>query len=134
MASRSLQDFNTKIAASPELQKQVEAVQSPVELIALAQAQGLEFTPDDFRDMVQTAFQHWLTLLDGTTRNFFAQAQAQPELNQAVKSCQSPDAVLALAKEQGIEFTIADLQQAAIAARTIPGFSFEKLWFKNLGL
>jgi hypothetical protein len=27
-----------------------------------------------------------------------------------------------------------DLQQAALVAETIPGFSFEKLWFRGLGL
>jgi predicted ribosomally synthesized peptide with nif11-like leader len=122
MPSRSLEGFNAKIAESPELQKRVEAIQSAVELIALAQEQ------------VQTAFHYWLTQLDQMTQTFFDQAQAQPDLNQKVKTCQSPAAVIAVAKEHGFDLAIADLQQAAIVARRIPGFSFEKLWFKNLGL
>ncbi len=134
MSSRSLQEFNARIAASTELQERPNTIQSPGELMALAQEQGLELTPEDFREIAQAAFQHWITLLDGTTRAFFEQAQSLPDLNQKLKQCQSPETAIALAREYGFELTITDLQQAAISAQTIPGFSFEKLWFKNLGL
>lgn len=134
MSSRSLASFNARIAESAELQERLNSIQSPGELMALAQEQGLELTPEDFREIAQAAFQQWITLLDATTRAFFEQAQSLPELNQKLKQCQSPETAIDLAREHGFELTITDLQQAAIVARTIPGFSFEKLWFKKLGI
>ncbi len=89
---------------------------------------------DDLQEIARTAYQQWIVLLDGQTRTFFEQADVLPDLNQKLKQCQSPDAAIDVAREYGFELTIADLQQAATAAQTIPGFSFEKLWFKNLGL
>ncbi len=134
MSSRSLEEFNAKIAASAELQERVRTVQSPFELITLAQEQGLELTRDDLQEIARTAYQQWIILLDGQTRAFFEQADLLPDLNQKLKQCQSPEAAIDLAREYGFDLTISDLQQAAAAAQTIAGFSFEKLWFKNLGL
>ncbi len=134
MSSRSLQELNARIAESAELQERIRAIQSPFELITLAQEQGLELTREDLQEIVRTAYQQWIVLLNGSTRAFFEQADLLPDLNQKLKQCQSPEAAIALASEYGFELTIADLQQAAIAAQTIPGFSFEKLWFKKLGL
>lgn len=134
MSSRSLQELNARIAESAELEERVKTIQSPPELIALAQEQGLELTREDLQEIARTAYQQWIVLLNGPTRTFFEQADLLPDLNQKLKQCQSPEVAINLAREYGFELTIANLQQAAIAAQTIPGFSFEKLWFKKLGL
>lgn len=134
MSPRSLREFNARIVESAALQERVKTIQSLLELIALAQEQGLELTREDLQEIARTAYQQWIVLLDGQTRAFFEQADLLPDLNQKLKQCQSPEAAINLAKEYGFELAIADLRQAAIAAQTIPGFSFEKLWFKNLGL
>jgi hypothetical protein len=41
---------------------------------------------------------------------------------------------MALAQHCGVELSENDLQRAAMAADTIPGFSFEKIWFRGLSL
>lgn len=133
MSSRSLQELQARIAKSAELQERVKTIQSPQELMTLAQEQGLELTREDLQEIARTAYQQWIVLLDGQTRAFFEQADVLPDLNQKLKQCQSPKTAIDLAREYGFELTIADLQQAAAAAQTIPGFSFEKLWFKSLG-
>lgn len=76
----------------------------------------------------------WVITLDPHVRSFFDRAQQSPELNDKLKQCQSPAATIDLATRYGFELSERDLQQAAIAATAIPGFSFEKLWFRNLGL
>jgi hypothetical protein len=42
--------------------------------------------------------------------------------------------VIILAQECGVKLAEDDLKQAAMVAESIPGFSFEKLWFRGLGL
>jgi hypothetical protein len=46
----------------------------------------------------------------------------------------SPAEAIALAQQCGIYLTEDDLKQAAIAAESVNGFSFEKLWFRRLKL
>jgi hypothetical protein len=44
-------------------------------------------------------------------------------------------AILAeLAQECGVKLSEDELQRAAMVAEAISGFSFEKLWFRGLGL
>ncbi len=130
----SWQSFNTKLAESPELQAKLELITSPIELFALAKEQGYELTGEDMQAIAQNAYQEWISQLEGQTKTFFTKAQADPVLNQQLKQCSTPETAIALAKTYELELTEADLRQAAAAARAIAGFSFEKLWFKKLGL
>jgi Nif11 domain len=130
----SWQAFNAKLAESPELQAKVEAMTSPLELFALAKAEGDELTAEDMQAIAQNAYQEWISSLEGQVRDFFIKAQIDPALNQQLKQCATPAAAIALAKTCEIELTEADLRQAATAAGAIVGFSFEKLWFRQLGL
>lgn len=130
----SWQTFNAKVAESPELQAQIRLIASPMELLTLAKTQGIELTGTDLSAIAQAAYQHWITTLDGNVRRFFETVHANPELNEALKQCQTPAAAITLGQTCGLELTVAQLQQAAIAADAIVGFSFEKLWFRKLGL
>ncbi|MBW4552896.1 MAG: Nif11-like leader peptide family natural product precursor [Aphanocapsa sp. GSE-SYN-MK-11-07L] len=130
----SWQTFNAKLAESPELQARLEAISSPVELFALAKTEGDELTAEDMQAIAQNAYQEWLASLEGQVRDFFTTAQTDPALNQQLKQCSTPAAAIALAKTCDLELTEADLRQAAAAAGAIAGFSFEKLWFRQLGL
>ena len=134
MPDESVQAFNDKVAASPELQAQLRSVTSPMEFLALAKAEGFDLTGQDFQAIVQSAFQQWLEKLAPKLREFFSQVQSTQELDAQLKGCQSTTDVIALAQQCNIELSEADLQQAAAAAAAVPGFSFEKLWFSGLGL
>jgi predicted ribosomally synthesized peptide with nif11-like leader len=130
----SWQAFNAKVAESLELREKLKSITSPVELFGLAKEQGLELTGEDLQAIAQNAYQQWLSSLEGQVRAFFAKVHTDPELNQQLKQCQTTADAIALAKACAIELTTADLSQAAIAAEAVAGFSFEKLWFKKLGL
>jgi predicted ribosomally synthesized peptide with nif11-like leader len=130
----SWQAFNAKVAESPELREKLKLVTSPVELFGLAKEQGLELTGEDLQAIAQNAYQQWLSSLKGQVRVFFAKVHTDPELNQKLKQCQTTEAAIALGQDCGIALTPADLRQAAAAAEAVAGFSFEKLWFKQLGL
>lgn len=134
MSSHSIAQFHEKVAASPELQMRLRSIASPVELIALAQEYGCELDGNDLQEIAQQAYQQWVTQLADASRSFFEAAQANAAINQTLKQCRTPAEVIALAKEFGFDLTIADLAQAATIAETVPGFSFEKLWFRGLGL
>jgi predicted ribosomally synthesized peptide with nif11-like leader len=134
MSSQSLQEFKDQISQSVSLQEKIDLIQSPMELILLAKAIGIELTNDDLKEIAQTAFQQWVSQLSGSIQNFFGTAKNNQELNQRVRQCKSSIDVVALAKEYQFEFTEADLRQAAFISQRIEGFSFEKLWFKELGL
>jgi hypothetical protein len=112
----------------------LELVRSPLELINLASAEGIELTGEDLREIAQTAYHNWVITLDPHVRSFFDRAQQSPALNDELKQCRSSAAAIDLATRYGFELSERDLQQAATAATAIPGFSFEKLWFSNLGL
>jgi predicted ribosomally synthesized peptide with nif11-like leader len=130
----SWQAFNAKIANSSELQAQARAIVSPMELLAFAQAQGIELTGADLSAIAQNAYQQWITTLDGNVRQFFETVHTNPELNESLKQCQTPEDAIALGQRCGVKLTVTDLQQAALQADAIIGFSFERLWFRNLGL
>jgi Nif11 domain len=134
MSLSNAQAFNLRVERSLELQAQLEQIRSPIELMNLARAEGMELTGEDMREIAQTAYQAWVVTLDRPMRSFFELAQQSEELNQKLKQCQTPADALDLATRYGFNLTEIDLQQAATAAAVIPGFSFEKLWFRNLGL
>ncbi|NJM27688.1 MAG: Nif11 family protein [Pseudanabaena sp. RU_4_16] len=64
----------------------------------------------------------------------FSQVRSEKELDNQLKACQSSTDAIALAQQCGVTLSEDDLQQAAMIAETIPGFSFEKLWFRGVGL
>jgi predicted ribosomally synthesized peptide with nif11-like leader len=134
MISESVQAFNDKVATSPQLQEKLRAVAAPGEFFALAKAEGLDLTGQDFQAIAQHAFHQWLGLLSPKNSEFFSQVRSVKELDDQLKTCQSIADVTALAQQCGIDLSPDDLKQAAAAAEAIPGFSFEKLWFRNLGL
>lgn len=134
MSALSVAAFNAKVAASAELQARLRAITSPMELVSFAREQGVELTSADLQAIAQTAYQQWINHLNPAIRPFFEQAQVMPELNAQLKQCQTPADAIGLAQSNGFDLTIADLQYAADAAAVIPGFSFEKLWFRTMGL
>jgi predicted ribosomally synthesized peptide with nif11-like leader len=134
MLSESIEAFNDKVAADPTLQTKLRALTSPLEFLALAKSEGLDLTGQDFQILVQQAYQQWIDQLDPKMSVFFSQIHEQKELDDKLKACRSSHDVIALAQACGIKLTDDDLQQAAIMAESISGFSFEKLWFRGLGL
>jgi predicted ribosomally synthesized peptide with nif11-like leader len=134
MLSKSVQAFNDKVAASPELQTKLRAVTSPMDFFALAKAEGLELSGQDFQTMVQEAYQQWIARLEPKMSGFFSQVRSDKALDSQLKACQSSTDAIALAQQCGVKLSEDNLQQAAIIAEAIPGFSFEKLWFRRIGL
>jgi predicted ribosomally synthesized peptide with nif11-like leader len=134
MLSDSVQAFNDRVAASPELQTKLRAVTSPMAFLSLAKAEGLDLTGQDFQTMVQQAYQQWIELLDFKASIFFSRVHSEKELDEQLKACRSITDVIALSQQCGAGLSEDDLQQAAVVSETILGFSFEKLWFRGLGL
>jgi hypothetical protein len=83
---------------------------------------------------VQKAYHQWIEQLDPKMSGFFSQIHGQKELDDRLKVCRSSYEVIILAQECGVKVSEDDLQRAAMVAESIPGFSFEKLWFRGLGL
>jgi predicted ribosomally synthesized peptide with nif11-like leader len=133
MLSKSVRAFNDRVTASAELQTQLRAVTSPLDFLALAKSEGLDLSGEDVRMVVQEAYQQWLAQLDPKLREFFSQVRSDKALEDRLRSCQSITDVIGLGHDCDIALSEDDLQQAATAAETIPGFSFEKLWFRGLG-
>jgi predicted ribosomally synthesized peptide with nif11-like leader len=134
MLSKSVRAFNDKVAADPQLQTKLRAITSPLDFLALAKAEGLDLTRQDFQILVQQAYQQWIGQLDPQISGFFSQVHDRKELDDRLKACQSSNDVVKLAQECGVKLSDDDLKQAAMVAEAIPGFSFEKLWFRGLGL
>jgi hypothetical protein len=134
MLSESIQAFNDRVAASPELQIELRALTSPMEFLALAKSVGLDLTGQDFQFLAQQAYQQWIEELDPQLSSFFSYVRERKELDERLKVCQSSNDAIELAHECGFEMSKDDLQRAAMVAESIPGFSFEKLWFRGLGL
>jgi predicted ribosomally synthesized peptide with nif11-like leader len=133
MLAKSIQAFNDKVAADPELQTKLRAITSPIDFLALAKSEGLDLTGQDFQVLVQQAYQEWIEKSDPKVSEFFRHVRGQKELDDRLRVCQSSPDVIKLGQECGFELSEDDLQQAAIVAESIPGFSFEKLWFRGLG-
>jgi predicted ribosomally synthesized peptide with nif11-like leader len=134
MLSNSVQAFNDKVATDPALQTKLRSITSPLEFLALAKSEGLDLTGQDFQVLAQQAYQQWIEQLDPKMSGFFSQIHEKKELDDRLKVCQSSHCVIVLAQERGVELSEDDLKQAAIIAESIPGFSFEKLWFRGLRL
>jgi predicted ribosomally synthesized peptide with nif11-like leader len=134
MLSNSVQAFNDKVAASPVLQTKLRSITSPLEFLALAKSEGLDLTGQDFQILAQQAYRQWIEQLDPKMSGLFSQIHDRKELDDRLKVCQSSHDAIVLAQECGVNLSEDDLQQAAIVAESIPGFSFEKLWFRGLGL
>ncbi len=134
MLSESVKAFNDRVAASRELQSELRAVTSPIAFLALAKAEGLDLIGQDFQTMVQQAYQQWIERLDPKLSEFFSRVHTEKELDERLKACRSNTDVIALAQQCGVELSEDDLQQAATVAESLPGFSFEKLWFRGLNL
>ena len=134
MLSKSVQAFNDKVAADPALQTKLRAITSPLDFLALAKSEGLDLTGQDFQILVQQAYQQWIAQLDPKMSSFFSQVRSEKELDNQLKACRSITDAIALAQQCGVTLSEDDLQQAAMVAEAIPGFSFEKLWFRGLGL
>ena len=134
MSLSNAHSFDRLVKDSPPLQARIEQMRSPIELIALAKAEGVELTMEDMGEIAQTAYHAWVITLAPPMGRFFELAQQSEEINQELKQCQSLAAALDLAQRNGFALSADDFQQAATAAAAIPGFSFEKLWFRNLGL
>jgi Nif11 domain len=134
MLSKSVQAFNDRVAASPELQTKLRAITSPMDFLSLTNSEGLDLTGQDFQLIAQQAYQQWIEALAPKMSEFFHQVHSAKELGSKLRICQSSNDVILFAQECGVELSEDDLQQAAIVAEDIPGFSFEKLWFRGLGL
>jgi predicted ribosomally synthesized peptide with nif11-like leader len=134
MLFNSVQAFNDKVVADPALQTKLRAITSPVDFLAFAKSEGLDLSGQDFQILAQQAYQQWIGQLDPKMSSFFSQLHKQKELDDKFKICQSSHDVIELAQECGVKLAEDELKQAAMVAETIPGFSFEKLWFRGLGL
>jgi predicted ribosomally synthesized peptide with nif11-like leader len=134
MLSKSVRAFNDRVAADPQLQIEIRAITSPMDFLALAKSEGLDLTGQDFQILVQQAYQQWSEQLDPKMSGFFSQIHERKELDDRLKVCQSSHDVITLAQDCGVKLSEDDLKRAAMVAETIPGFSFEKLWFRGLGL
>jgi predicted ribosomally synthesized peptide with nif11-like leader len=134
MLSQPVQAFNDKVAADLALQTQLRAITSPLDFLALAKSVGCDFSSQDFQTLVQQAYQQWIDRLDPKIGGFFSQVRGNKELEDRLRVCQSSQDAIDLAQECGVKLSADDLQQAATLAADIPGFSFEKLWFRGLGL
>ena len=134
MLSNSVQAFNDKVAASPTLRTKLRSITTPLNFLALAKSEGLDLTGEDFQILVQQAYQQWIDKLEPKMSGFFSQIHGEKELDNRLKVCQSSHDVIELAQECGVNLSENDLQRAAMVAEAIPGFSFEKLWFRGLGL
>ncbi|MEM7062617.1 MAG: Nif11 family protein [Cyanobacteria bacterium P01_B01_bin.77] len=134
MSSPAIQDFNQKVAQSPELQQKISEVESVPQMLALLQEWECNLTGPELITLAQQAYQTWLASLDLTVRPFFVEAHANKTLNKAIETCNTPQDVVLLAKTHGFQLSKRELQAAADAAAKVEGFSFEKIWFKGLGL
>ena len=134
MQSDAIQAFNAKVAASTELQAKLRAITSPVQFLSLAKEQGFELTGQELQAMAQKAYQQWLDALDLKLGAFFRQVHDTQALDDRLKTCRSVAEVIALGQDCGFELSAHDLDRAAAAAETVAGFSFEKLWFRGLGI
>ena len=64
----------------------------------------------------------------------FSKMHETKALGDRLKTCGSVAEVIALGRGCSFELSEDDLDRAAAAAEAVPGFSFEKLWFRGLGI
>lgn len=134
MVSKIAQKFNQHIAKSIDLQRQLRSIKSPFELIQIAKQEGFELNSQDLKELAQIAYQKWLANLHPQTRLFFEKVHFNPELDQKLHQCKSIDDLMNLAAQCGWQINYLQIEQAAQVAKSISGFSFEKIFFQNLGI
>ena len=134
MLSETTQKFNEHLAQSNDLQIKLRAIKSPLDLVNIAKQEGFELSIEDLKELAQQAYQQWLANLTPQMSLFFEKIHLNPELNHQLHQCQSLDDLISLADQCGFEITASNLKLAAQVAESIKGFSFEKLFFQNLGL
>jgi 2-succinyl-5-enolpyruvyl-6-hydroxy-3-cyclohexene-1-carboxylate synthase len=134
MSLSNSRSFSQHIQQSPELQKRLDRISSPLELMTIAKEEGFELMSEDIQEIAQTAYQQWLQNIDSPSQDFFDAAYRSPELNERLKQCNTPLEAIELANSYGFNLSAIDFQTAATIAAEIPGFSFEKLWFRKIGL
>ena len=134
MSSPTIQDFNQKFVQSAELRQKISKVESVPQMMTLLQYWECSLSVPELITLAQKSYQTWLASLSSTVRPFFVEAHDNKTLNKAIETCNTPDDVVILAKSYGFQLSESDLQSAAAAAAKIEGFSFEKVWFKGLGL
>jgi Nif11 domain len=126
--------IHPKDHADIALRTKIRGLTTPLDFLALAKSEGLDLTGQDFQILVQQAYQQWIEQLDPKMSSFFTQVHNRTELDARLKVCQSSHDVVKLAQECDVKLSEDELKQAALVAESIPGFSFEKLWFRGLGL
>jgi predicted ribosomally synthesized peptide with nif11-like leader len=134
MVSPAVEDFNQTFARSPDFRLQISQTESVPQLLAILQTWGCPLTGPEIIGLAQQAYQTWLATLSPAVQAFFVEAHENKILNQAIETCKTPADAIALAQTHGFQISEADLHAAAESANTIEGFSFEKLWFRSLGL
>jgi predicted ribosomally synthesized peptide with nif11-like leader len=134
MFSAAVEDFNQKFGQSAELRLKISQIESVLELMVLLQEWGCNLTALEMIALAQQAYQTWLASLSPTVQPFFVEVHENKTMNQAIETCHHSKEVITLAESHGFQLSEADLQAAATAAAQIEGFSFEKLWFRRLGL
>ncbi len=132
MLSSASETFNQYLIESPELQKKLISIKSPLDLINLGKQEGFELTVSDFQELAQYAFHQWLIKVDPSVRLFFEKGHNDQELNKKLRQCTSINDLINLAKECNIYITSSEMERAAEVAKSFKGFSFEKMFFQNL--
>lgn len=134
MLSETTKKFNEYLAQNLDLQVKLRAINSPFDLINIAKKEGFELTIEEFKELATIAYEQWLIKLTPKMRLFFEKIYVTPELNNELHHCNSVEDLINLAKECDFEITLSQLQEVAEIAQSIQGFSFEKIFFQNLGI
>lgn len=134
MSFSAIQDFYQKFAQSAELRSQIQRIESLPQLLELLQTWNIHLTGEQLQTLAKTAFDTWILTLEPPIQDFFLRVRQDQSLNVAIENCRHPQDVVILANAYGYTLTEIDIQEAAEMAARIEGFSFEKLWFKRLGL
>jgi hypothetical protein len=134
MVSEITKKFNEYLAQSDEIQQQLRLIKSPLDLINIAKKEGFELSIKDFQELANQAYQDWLSQLNPQVRLFFEKVHSTPDLHNKLQQCNCVNDLLILADQCHFNLTEDDLKQAANIAESIPGFSFEKLFFQHLGM
>ena len=132
--SKPIDAFHQKFAESSEFRKQIRKVESLPQFLAILEEWGCELSGPEIVNLAQTAFQKWISKLESDVQSFFQEAHTNHTLNRAIESCRNIQDAVELANRHGFHLSEIDLIHAAAEAHKIDGFSFEKLWFRSLGL
>ncbi len=134
MVSEIVKKFNEYLAQSPEIEEQLRLIKSPLDLVNIAKQEGFELSIKDFQELANQAYQDWLSQLNPQMRCFFEKVHLTPDLHNKLQQCNCVRDLIILADQCHFNLSENDLKQGAKIAESIRGFSFEKLFFQNLGL